>query len=56
VIEHQFGGKFREVAIVVRPKKHCYLAWWGFVTFRSIHNRRIAYIMWRGKTKWIRRA
>ena len=44
------------MGIVTRPRKHGYLAWYGFAVERSVHGRIYVFIMWRGRTIWLRRA
>lgn len=53
---HLWDRVFHETAFIARPRRHCYSAWWGFGTFRTIHHRRVAYVMWHGKTIWLRSA
>lgn len=56
MIDYTVGGGFRELSLTVRPRRHSCLAWWGASTFRTVHGRRVACVMWRGRTIWIRRA
>lgn len=44
------------VSLVSRPRRHYYQAWCGIAVERSGHGRWYAFIMWRGRTVWLRRA
>ena len=42
--------------LVTRPRRHFGIAWNGIVVERSVHGTVYAFIMWRGRTIWIKRA
>ena len=44
------------MSIVWRPRRHLYQAWYGVVAERSAHGTVCAFVMWRGRTVWLRRA
>jgi len=46
--------KWREFSLVTRSHRHYYTARYGFSTFRTVHKRRVVFLMWKGRTIWIR--
>lgn len=48
--------KFHETHVYKHDKANVFNISWGFCTFRTVYKRRVAYVMWRSRTHWIRSA